>query len=159
MSTTSTTTDSTTERTEEQTDLVTQPEKTTEPEPEDTPDDDGKGGKEAAKYRRRLRETETERDALTKRVETLQRGEVERLAGHLSQPSAVWAAGVQLADVLDEQGDVDPEKVRLAVTAASEQLGLARAPRTPRPDPSQGGANSSGPSGPKFSDAFSPGRR
>lgn len=125
------------------------------------PDDEGRqeGGNEAAKYRRRLRDTEAERDNLAERVLALQRAEVERLAGHLTQPNAVWAAGVQLASVLDDQGDVDPDKVRLAVTAAAEQLGLARAPRTPRPDPSQGGANSSGPTGPKFSDAFGPGRR
>lgn len=123
------------------------PETTGAPEAaEDTtgPQDDVKAGKEAARYRRQLRETEAERDTLRERVEAMQRAEVERLAGHLSQPSAIWAAGVELADVLDEDGNVDPGKVTPAVTAAAESLGLARASRTPRPDPSQG-ATGTGP--------------
>ncbi len=125
---------------------------------EDTSEPPEGGNSEAAKYRRRLRDTETERDTLRGQVEALQRAEVERLAGHLTQPSAIWAAGVELSDVLDDSGAVNADKVNAAVTEAAEALGLARATRTPRPDPSQGGANSAGPISPKFSDAFSPRR-
>lgn len=125
---------------------------------EDTSEPPEGGNSEAAKYRRRLRDTETERDTLRGQVEALQRAEVERLAGHLTQPSAIWAAGVELSDVLDDSGAVNADKVATAVTEAAETLGLARAPRTPRPDPTQGGQGGTGPTGPTFADAFGPGR-
>lgn len=103
------------------------------------PDDGSKAGKEAAKYRRQLRETEAERDALAQRVETLQRAEAERIAGEtVTRPAALWAAGIELPDLLDADGNVDPHRVREAVRTAAESLGLARASRTPKPDPSQG---------------------
>lgn len=132
---------------------------TNEAETEHTQDEpDTKGGNEAAKYRRRLRDTETERDTLRGQVAALQRAEVERLASHLTRPSAVWSAGVELGDCLNSDGAVDPDKAMTAITTAAEALGLARAPRTPRPDPTQGGAGGSGPTGPAFADAFGPRR-
>lgn len=71
-----------------------------------------KAGAEAAKYRRRLRETEAERDNLLARVEHLQRGEIERLiTGKLTDPADIWRDGAQLADLLDDDGDIDPDKV------------------------------------------------
>lgn len=73
---------------------------------------------EAARYRRRLREVETERDTLAARVETFQRREVERLAAsHLSRPSDVWLDGAEIAGLLDDQGDVDPLAVQAATVA------------------------------------------
>lgn len=97
-------------------------------------------GSEAAKYRTRLRETEAERDALASRVETMQRAEVERLAGqHIAKGAAIWATGATLADLVDEGGNISPEKVTDAAQAAADGLGLAAATRTPRPDPSIGG--------------------
>lgn len=120
----------------------TQPAEATEsaPEPvEDTqPAEDTKAGKEAARYRRQLRKVEAERDALAEKVTALQRAEVERHAAHLTRPDAIWAAGLELADVLDEDGNVDPERVTTAITDAADRLGLARAPGTPAPDPTQG---------------------
>lgn len=97
--------------------------------------------REAARYRRQLRQTETERDTLRDRLTALQRAEVERLAGtaaKLAAPSAIWADGVQLADLLDGDGQVDPERVTAAAEQAAERLGLARTPTRPRADPSQG---------------------
>lgn len=95
--------------------------------------------REAARYRRKLRETETERDQLAQRIESLQRSEVERHAGHLARPSAIWAAGVTVSEVLNENGDVDPNKVTEAVIAAADQLGLAHQRRAPKPNPAQRG--------------------
>lgn len=99
--------------------------------------------REAARYRRQLRQTESERDTLRERLTALQRAEVERLAGttgaKLAAPSAIWADGVQLDDLLDQDGRVDPERVTAAAEQAAERLGLARrTPTRPRPDPSQG---------------------
>lgn len=92
---------------------------------------------EAARYRRRLREAEAERDVLLERIETFQRAEVERQAAHLTQPSAIWAAGVKVADVLDADGNLDSEKVATAITTAAETLGLAWRPQRPKPRPAQ----------------------
>ena len=91
------------------------------------PDSGDEGNREAAKYRRRLRETEKERDALHATVEALQRAAVESVAqGTLSKPAGLWAAGVELADVLDEHGQPDPEKITAAARSAADSLGLAR---------------------------------
>lgn len=104
--------------------------------------------REAAKYRRQLRDTEAERDTLAQRVEAMQRAEVERLAGsthRIAQPAALWASGATLHDLLGEDGHVDPEKVKTAAENAISTLGLARtkpagvyAPREGRiPEPSR----------------------
>lgn len=103
------------------------------------PAEDSRAGREAAKYRRQLRDVETERDTLRGTLETLQRAEVQRIASaDLAQPAALWAAGTQLADLLGEDGTVDPAKVTAAVGAARVALGLAQPIRQPMPDPGQG---------------------
>lgn len=80
---------------------------------EAVPDDTGKDvGNEAAKYRRRLRDTEAERDALAQRVEAMQRGEVERLAGsRLADPADIWRDGATVTDLLGDDGSIDNTKV------------------------------------------------
>lgn len=86
------------------------------------------GNKEAAKYRTRLREAEAERDRLAQRLEALQRSTVETIAGkHLEKPNALWAAGTELANLLDKDGNIDAEKVEAAALTAREDLGLTRA--------------------------------
>jgi len=107
-------------------------------ETQDTPPDVARLKDEAIKYRRRLREAEAERDALAERVTTMQRADVERQAAHLVRPESVWAAGVELADLLDDDGNLDPEKTETAINTAADKLGLEHVPRAPRPDPSQG---------------------
>lgn len=75
--------------------------------------------REAARYRRELRGVETERDSLRDRLTALQRTEVERLAttdrDALARADDLWLAGTDLADLLDEDGQVDPDKVRQTV--------------------------------------------
>lgn len=79
---------------------------------DDDAGDDPGSNREAAKYRRKLRDTEAERDALRTRLEHVQRGEVERIATtHLRDGTDVWRDGAQLADLLDENGNVDTDKV------------------------------------------------
>lgn len=78
-------------------------------------------GKEAAKYRRRLRETEAERDTLTERLTTLQRSEAERLAATaLTDGADLWREGTELADLLDDDGNIDPDKVTAAAASVSQ---------------------------------------
>lgn len=82
--------------------------------------------KREARYRIQLRETESERDALRANVEALQRAEVERIAGQkIHKPAALWSTDINLSDLLDDNGVVDPLKVGNAVDTATESLGLA----------------------------------
>ncbi|TDL01542.1 hypothetical protein EI067_00375 [Mycobacterium paragordonae] len=103
---------------------------------EDQDDDAGDGdgpGREAAKYRRRLREAETERDRLSERIESLQRAEIERLATAAGlRPAALWASGPELADLVADDGTVDASKVSAAIGATREQLGIPAPPVGPR---------------------------
>ncbi len=81
-------------------------------------DDSAKLRREAARYRRSLRDTEAERDGLRDRLATLQRAEVERIASGddgLAVPGDFWLAGANLADLLDDGGNVDASKVRQTV--------------------------------------------
>lgn len=98
---------------------------TDQPAVEDQPGEDKPSNREA-RYRVQLRETEAERDQLAATVEALQRAEVERLAAKtIQKPSALWAAQTPLADLLDDDGAVDPQKVTKAASAAQQSLGLA----------------------------------
>ena len=84
---------------------------------------------EAAKWRTRLRVAEGERDALAATVETMQRAEVARLAGvFLSQGGDLLElGGHELADLLTEEGTVDPERVNeLAKELQLSRPGLSR---------------------------------
>lgn len=117
--------------------------------------DAGSNG-EAAKYRRKLRETETERDQATAQLDVLRRAEVERVAaGTLKTPSALWAAGIEVADLLAADGTVDRDKVHAASVDAAERLGLAR-PVGPNHVPSEG-AIPDAPRGDPWASAFRPG--
>jgi hypothetical protein len=74
--------------------------------------------REAAGYRRRLRETETERDALRVQVDELQRDQVERLAGSagMAIPKDLWTLGTLLEHCRDESGRIDADTVTGLVT-------------------------------------------
>lgn len=91
---------------------------------------DDQGGGEAARFRRRLRETEVERDRLAGQVADLQRREVERLAADVLAVGADLLAldGATLPDLLDDDGHVVADRV---TTAAAELVrsrpGLAAA--------------------------------
>ena len=67
--------------------------------------------REAAKYRKRLRDTELDRDIWRERCAILQRTEVERLAASvLADPKDLWH-GTGLEDLLDDSGNVSTKKV------------------------------------------------
>lgn len=81
------------------------------------PDDTGGNNSEAAKYRRRLRDTEAQRDTLATRVETYQRREIEALAdGKLAVPSDLFSiAQLSLEDAYDENGELQADVVQAAI--------------------------------------------
>ncbi len=79
--------------------------------------DDANPGREAAKYRRQLRDAEATRDTLAAKVSKYQTAEAERAAagpGRLLDPTDLWRV-TELADVLDDDGELDPAKVNTAV--------------------------------------------
>lgn len=82
---------------------------------------------EAARYRHRLRETEAERDRLADQVTALRRAAVDdRVRGHKVPVDGFWASGVTLEDLIDEDGNLDDEKIEAAADTAVEKLGLER---------------------------------
>jgi hypothetical protein len=137
------------------------------PEPTDDSTDpaEAKAGREAAKYRRQLRETEAQlqrvlldggqqRDTLQTRVESAQRALVDHLASTAGRirPAALWASGAELSNLIDADGNVDTKAVLAACEEAASTLSLSR---TPRPDPSAGHQSITSGTG-TFSDAFRP---
>ncbi|ANQ71719.1 hypothetical protein [Rhodococcus sp. 008] len=80
-------------------------------------DSSGSGNSEAARRRVQLREVEAERNALRTRIESLQSAEIARLAAPgLAQPLDLFdIGGMTVADLLTDEGDVDPDKVSDAV--------------------------------------------
>lgn len=122
-------------------------------EPADAGDDEPRPGAEAARYRRRLRETEKQRDTLAARVEALQRQQVEALlARERMTPKALWAT-TELADLVGDDGLVDPALVKQAAQAARAELGITSGLHVPAegkiPPP---------PPGDRFTAAFKPKR-
>lgn len=112
----------------------------------EAPADENRGNREAAKYRTRLRETETERDGLAERIQGLQTLELHRLAGKLlAAPEDIGLSGKALADYLTPEGWVDREAVTAAAASVIEtRPGLAKNPVERLLDPSQGSGNTNG---------------
>jgi hypothetical protein len=73
-----------------------------------------------ASYRIRAREAEAAATVLEERVTRMQRAEVERMAARLHDPADLWGAGVDLLELLNEDGEVDPERVAEAVAALTD---------------------------------------
>lgn len=101
--------------------------------PEDQQPEDQGSAREAQRLRARARDAEAERDALAQRVATFQQGEVLRLAGeHLAEPGDLLTlGGVQVADLLAEDGSVDPALVEGAAAALVEARGARFAKAVP----------------------------
>lgn len=115
-----------------------------------------KGSKEAAKYRHQLRATEAERDGIAARLESVQRSQVEVEVTRLGvKPAAVWAAGVELGDLLAEDGTVDPKLVANAVAGVRDQFGIAQQ-STRRKTGLHSGLGKKGPAPNRWAGAFAP---
>lgn len=147
--------------TEDQTDT---PEDQTEDTPaedaptEEEPTEDTKPGREAARYRRQLREVEAERDALVGTVDGLRRTMAETaLAGTLAKPSALWMTGTSPGAYFNEEGVLDLEALTTAAREAVRSHGIA--PFRRFQGGADGGARGSQPEpAPSFEDAFKPRR-
>lgn len=121
------------------------------------PDDTG-GNSEAAKYRRRLRDTEAQRDTLATRVENYQRREIEALAeGQLAVPGDIFSiAQLSLGAVYDDDGVLQADVVQAAIDdLVSNRPGLA-VQQYPLRNWGQGGARPPAEGGPSWSDVINP---
>ena len=116
--------------------------------------------REAARYRTRLREAEGVIAGMREEVDRLHRAEVERVAGTqpywIGTPADVWAIGVELSELRDEAGRLDPERVKETLGAV-----LASHPNwSRRPDMGQGYRGGPPQSrDPSFADLLKRGRR
>lgn len=126
---------------------------------EQEPEDDGKNpaNREAAKYRRQLRETETQVTALEARVDALTRATVETAAAKvLKDGASIWGAGATPDQFVGEDGRVDAVAVEAAANALAGQF-------SPKPKPGYVPAQGTGAAGTKgdaadFELAFKPPR-
>lgn len=125
--------------------------------PEEIPEDEvneeqsGKAGSEAARYRRRLRETEAERDVLRTRLDAQR----DALLAGVIEPKLVRAAGFDPDEALDDDGVFDPQKAADLARRTNDELGLGA--RRPRPISFQGEGRSGRHAGPRgLAGAFSP---
>ncbi len=112
--------------------------------PEGTPDAPQRPNREA-RYRVERNEARAERDALAKRVDQLLTREAERLAAKdLANPADLLTlGGVTIKDLLDDDGEVDPEKVDSVVAEIlGTRPGLAK--NAPLFDPTQGVSGGNG---------------
>jgi hypothetical protein len=88
--------------------------------------------REAASYRRRLRDAESERDQLRAQLDQLQTTEAERLAAAagLSAPGDLWAFGATLDTLRDENNAIDADAVSgLVSEIVKDRPGLQARPQ------------------------------
>lgn len=97
----------------------------------DEADEESTPNSEAAKWRHKFRdeqnthkETRVALESMTTRVEALQRQQVEALLDEAKvKPAALWAT-TELAQLVAEDGTVDPKAVSTAIDAARKTLGI-----------------------------------
>lgn len=146
----------TTEQVDEHADDATE----VEPQPDNDTEQDSSNA-EAAKWRKRLRETEAERDELREQVEALQRQQVEAIVTAAGlKPAAVWKVA-ELDALLGDDGAVSAEAVTQAVEQARDELGVQPLGKGGAPVPGVGSRPEHQPQTPDqaFREAFAPKRR
>lgn len=78
-----------------------------------------KARKEAASYRTRLRDVEARLEAATGQLTRLRRAAIEQAAtgpGRLRDGADLWAAGITVDELVDDDGNVDRDLLDQAVT-------------------------------------------
>ncbi|BBY37509.1 hypothetical protein MMAN_16430 [Mycobacterium mantenii] len=110
---------------------------------------------EAARHRHARREAEAQTQAVTARLEAMQRAAIDAQVTAMGlKPAVLWAAGANLADLLGEDGTPDTAKVEAAAEAAKETLGVVA--YKPVPARLQSGAMATPPKRDAWVDAFAP---
>lgn len=105
----------------------------------DTENTDSGDDRQAAKLRKRAQAAEAERDALREQVQALQRQQIDaQVTAAGIKPTAVWATGVELAELTADDGTVDAEAVTAAIERARDELGVTPVGRGGAPVPGAG---------------------
>lgn len=113
---------------------------------------------EAARWRKKLREAEADRDRLAEQVEALQRQQIEALVTAAGvKPAAVWAIS-SLDALVNDDGTVSAEAVTQAIDTARDQLGVTPLGKGGAPIPGIGNRPTTAPKSPRdrFAEAFAP---
>lgn len=111
----------------------------------DTRPDKAKLSSEAAKWRTSFREAEAKLADANTRIDGFLRAEAERAAGeYLGVPSDLWSGGLRLADVLDDDGNVDAEAIKANAETIIAERGDRFAKNQRAVDPSQGLGSANG---------------
>jgi hypothetical protein len=130
----------------------------TAPEEAEDSSDDKAMNAEAAKWRRRLRETQAELEKTAAQLDAVHRQQVElMLADTGVKPAAVWTV-TDVAELLGDDGAIDTEKVTAAVETARERFGIPKR-ATGNHVPGVGNQPSVLPKGDTWTQAFAPGKR
>ncbi len=122
--------------------------------PTEAPEAPETASREAARYRRQLRETEAARDALAARVQAFQTLEASRLAtgpGRLLDADDLWRV-TDLPGLLGDDGEVDPQKVAVAVAGLLDAKPHYAAPPVVGVDLDLGGRSGPPPAGATWGD-------
>lgn len=125
-----------------------EPTEPTEPAVETEPK--GTAARDAARYRRQLRDTEAERDTLAGQLDAVRRAQVADAAKAAGVAAdAVWASGRTPADLIDDAGVIDPGKLTEALDAARTTFGavLPTVPSTDGQGDTGAGINAAKPTG------------
>lgn len=157
MSNTATETTTTADDLDEQPHPAAEPEPP-QPDPEGTGDEQESPNAEAAKWRKKLRKAEAERDQLAEQVEALQRQQIEALVtGAGVKPAALWAIS-SLDALVNDDGTVSAEAVTQAIDTARDQLGVTPLGKGGAPIPGIGNRPTTAPKSPRdrFAEAFAP---
>lgn len=122
----------------EVTDPDTAPEDVDQPDAEQEQEPDN-GNAEAAKWRRKLRDAEAERDALTEQLTAQHRAIIDWRATNAARgavdPQLLDAAGIDITDLLDDNGHLDMTAVDTFIDDTATKF---RVHRTIKPNPQQG---------------------
>lgn len=122
-------------------DTVTDPPVLTDPDATDVPeaDEQDNGNKEAAKWRTKLRAAEAERDTLREQLAAQHRAVIDWRSANADRggvdPQLLDAAGINIADLLDDTGHLDMNLVDQFIDATAVKF---RVHRSPAPNPQQG---------------------
>lgn len=93
----------------------------------DRADNDDNPNRREARYRTERNEARAERDALKEQVTGLQRHIVAGIASEEGmKAAALFASGVDVAELLGDDGMPDADKVKAAVTRVREAFGIPR---------------------------------
>lgn len=110
-----------------------------------TGNDRQRASQEAAKYRRKLRDTETQRDDLRDILHRTRQAVIADAVEAAGLTHKMWEASAHdISALVGDDGLLDKAKLTEAITATATDFGLNRTDRRMEPNPQQGTSNGGG---------------